>query len=160
ATVFLAVQVSINLLAILARAGHLTLFQGIQIYITILSYGAGVDYCLFLTARYKEELDRGAAPADAVARAVAGVGASLAASAATVMCGSGMMVFAEFGKFRQAGVAIPLALAVVLCATLTFSPSLLRLAGRWAFWPRRPARPAAAPGGRGKLFRSGALERV
>jgi RND superfamily putative drug exporter len=146
ATVYLAVQVAINVLAILAGAGHITLFQGIQIYITILAYGAGVDYCLFLTARYKEELDHGAHPRDAVATAVGGVGAALAASAATVICGIGMMIFAEFGKFREAGVAISLSLALVLCATLTFSPALLCLAGRWAFWPQLPGAPAAASG--------------
>jgi uncharacterized membrane protein YdfJ with MMPL/SSD domain len=48
-----------------------------------------------------------------------------------------MMMFAEFGKFRQAGFAIPLGLIVVLVATLTFTPALLRLAGRWAFWPQK-----------------------
>src|SRR5207302_8018718 len=79
-TVYLAVQVATNLLAILAGHGYVTLFQGIQIYITILAYGAGVDYSLFLTARYREELDRGAGPADAVPRAVGGVGAALTAS--------------------------------------------------------------------------------
>src|SRR5205807_1990392 len=110
---------------------------GVQIYITILAYGAGVDYCLFLTARYKEELDKGAHPADGVVGAVRGTGAALVASAATVMCGIAMMMFAEFGKFRQAGFAIPLSILLVLCATLTFSPALLRLAGRWAFWPQR-----------------------
>jgi RND superfamily putative drug exporter len=89
ATVFLAVEMSLHILALLAKAGHVTLFQGIQIYIIILAYGAGVDYCLFLTARYKEELDRGASPAEAVERAVGGVGAALAASAATVVCGIG-----------------------------------------------------------------------
>jgi RND superfamily putative drug exporter len=136
ATVFLAVQLALNFLAILAGSGHTTLFEGLQIYITILAYGAGVDYCLFLTARYKEELDRGAQPSDAVAGAVGGVGGALVASAATVMCGIGMMLFAQFGKFREAGFAIPLSLLLVLCATLTFSPSLLRLAGRWAFWPQ------------------------
>src|SRR5581483_10844341 len=56
ATVYISVQIALNVLAILARTGHLTLFQGIQIYITILAYGAGVDYCLFLTARYREAL--------------------------------------------------------------------------------------------------------
>ena len=144
ATVYLAVEVALHLLAILAKAGHITLFQGIEIYITILSYGAGVDYCLFLTARYKEELDKGAHPADAVDRAVGGVGAALTASAGTVIFGIGMMLFAQFGKFREAGFAIPLALFLVLCATLTFSASLLRLAGRWAFWPHPSANSAAA----------------
>src|SRR5262249_40613589 len=138
ATVYLAVRVALNILAILAGHELIRLFQGIQIYITILAYGAGVDYCLFLTSRYKEELDRGASPADAVAGAVGGVGGALVASAATVICGIGMMMFAEFGKFREAGIAIPLSIFLVLLATLTFSPALLRLAGRWAFWPQRP----------------------
>jgi RND superfamily putative drug exporter len=137
-TVWIGVQLSLHLLAILGRMGYMTLFQGIQIYIVILSYGAGVDYCLFLIARYREELARGRAPDEAVERAVAGVGAALTASAATVMCGIAMMMFAGFGKFREAGFAIPLSLLVVLVATLSFSPSLLRLAGRWAFWPYRP----------------------
>ncbi len=29
----------------------------------MLCYGAGVDYCLFLIARFKEELDEGQTPA-------------------------------------------------------------------------------------------------
>jgi RND superfamily putative drug exporter len=158
ATVYLAVQLALNLLALLARAGYVTLFEGIQIYITILAYGAGVDYCLFLTARYKEELDGGAAPRDGVARAIRDVGAALAASATTVICGIGMMIFAQFGKFREAGIAIPLSLALVLCATLTFSPSLLRLAGRWAFWPYRPGlQGQKAEGGRQKAEEGGIL---
>jgi RND superfamily putative drug exporter len=160
-TVYLAVQVAINLLAILAGAGLMTLFQGIQIYITILAYGAGVDYCLFLTARTKEELDRGARPRDAVAAAVAGVGAALTASAATVMCGIGMMVFAEFGKFREAGIAIPLSILLVLCATLTFSPALLCLAGRWAYWPQPDRNAAGQTGGWWRwFFRTDALHWV
>ncbi len=139
ATVFVAVKAALNLLALLAQAGHVTLFQGIQIYITILSYGAGVDYCLFLMARYQEELGHGGTPREALARAVGGVGAALVASAATVICGIGMMSFAEFGKFQEAGMAIPFSLFLVLLAALSFSPSVLRLAGRWAFWPQRPA---------------------
>lgn len=163
ATVYLGVQLSLNVLALLSKAGYVTLFQGIQIYITILAYGAGVDYCLFLTARYKEELDRGACISDALAQAIGSVGSALVASAATVMCGIGMMVFAEFGKFHEAGIAIPLGLFFVLCATLTFSSALLRLAGRWAFWPQRRAMQCSAdnaddfetPGGFWQRLRQG-----
>ena len=158
ATVYLSIRIAINLLAILADHGYITVFQGLQIYITILAYGAGVDYSLFLTARYKEELDRGASPADAVTNALGGVGAALTASAATVICGIGMMYFAQFGKFRDAGFAIPLSLVLVLLATLTFSPSLLCLAGRWAFWPQRlkSRSPAEADG----TPRQSALQRI
>jgi RND superfamily putative drug exporter len=153
ATVYLAVQLALGVLAVLAGAGYLSLFEGVQIYITILAYGAGVDYSLFLTARYKEELDAGRQPAAAVAGAIGGVGAALVASGATVMCGIAMMMFAQFGKFRQAGYAIPLSLLLVLSATLTFSPALLRLAGRWAFWPHKRARRTTDAEGPGEIAR-------
>jgi len=136
-TVFLVVQLSVHALAILGRAGYINLFEGIQIYITILTYGAGVDYCIFFIARYREELEAGTPPAEAIARAISGVGAPVAASAGTVIIGIGMMVFAQFGKFHEAGYAVPFSILLVFFASLTFSPALLRLAGRWAFWPRQ-----------------------
>jgi RND superfamily putative drug exporter len=144
ATVYLAVRFSLNVLAILAGHRIITLFEGIEIYITVVAYGAGVDYCLFLIARYREELEGGTEPGTALANALGKVGPALTASAATVMCGIGMMTFARFGKFREAGLAMPLSIFVVLCATLTFSTALLRLVGIRAFWPHLP-RPATAP---------------
>ena len=135
-TVAMSVTISLSVLALLSRANVVDLFSGIEIYVTVILYGAGVDYCLFLIARYKEELDEGATYDEAAANALGKVGAALTASAGTVMCGIGMMVFAEFGKYQQAGVAISLSLFICLCAALTFTPSLLRLTGRWAFWPK------------------------
>lgn len=146
-TVFIAVQVAITVLAFLAQVGMIELFTGIQVYVTVVMYGAGVDYCMFLMSRYREELHSGSTFEEAVANSIGKVGAALAASAGTTMCGIGMMVFADFGKFRQAGVAMSLSLFFVLAAALTFTPCLLRLAGRWAFWPQmRSERIAAAPG--------------
>ena len=134
-TVYVSVNISLKILALLADAQIIRLFHGIEVYVTVVLYGAGVDYCVFLMARYKEELDAGATFEEAISNAVAKVGAALAASAGTTMCGIGMMVFAQFGKFQQAGIAMSLSLFFVLCAALTFAPSLLRLAGPWAFWP-------------------------
>lgn len=135
-TVAVATEISLALLACLAQAGFVNLFAGIEVYVKVLSYGAGVDYCLFLIARYKEELDEGATFDQAVENSLAKVGHALVASAGTVICGIFMMYFAEFGKFSQAGVAITIGLVIVLLAALTFSPALLRLTRRWAFWPR------------------------
>ena len=135
-TVAVATEISLKLLACLAQAGFVNLFAGIEVYVKVLSYGAGVDYCLFLIARYKEELDEGATLDQAVENSLAKVGHALIASAGTVICGIFMMYFAEFGKFSQAGIAITIGLVIVLLAALTFSPALLRLTRRWAFWPR------------------------
>ena len=134
-TVGLSVELTKLLLRVLAGWHVLGIFTGLEVYVTVVVYGAGVDYCLFLIARYREELDHGRSFDEALSEAVHRVGAALATSAGTSIFGIGMMVFADFGKFRQAGVAISLGLTVVLCSALTFTPAMLRLWGRWAFWP-------------------------
>ena len=135
-TVIIAVKLSMSLLILFATQKWVVLFQGIETYVAVLMYGAGVDYCLFLIARYKEEIDAGVSYDEAVSNSVAKVGAAIAASAGTVICGIGMMYFAEFGKFHDAGIAIAFGLTIVLIASLTFTPALLRLTGKWAFWPQ------------------------
>ena len=134
--VVVAVKLSMSLLILFATQKWVVLFQGIEVYVAVLMYGAGVDYCLFLVARYKEEIDAGVSYDEAASNSVAKVGAAIAASAGTVICGIGMMTFAKFGKFHDAGIAISFGLIIVLIASLTLTPALLRLAGKWAFWPQ------------------------
>jgi uncharacterized membrane protein YdfJ with MMPL/SSD domain len=138
-TVAVSTAVSLTLLSIAASAGIISLFNGIETYVTVLIYGAGVDYCLFLIARYREEIDGGQTIEDAISGTLHRIGAALTASAGTVICGIGMLIFAEFGKFRQAGLAITFGLTVCLLAALTLTPAILRLIGRWAFWPNVPS---------------------
>lgn len=150
-TVGVATSVSRSLLSIAAQYGLVSLFNGIETYVTVLVYGAGVDYCLFLIARYREELDGGQTIEESISGTLQRIGAALTASAGTVMCGIGMMYFAEFGKFSQAGVAITFGLAICLAASLTLTPAILRLSGKWAFWPVFPA----SAGGPARSFPQG-----
>ncbi|MFL5328950.1 MAG: MMPL family transporter [Gemmataceae bacterium] len=136
-TVFVAVAISVQVLAIMAEHGLVVVSETTRMYIIVVAYGAGVDYCLFLTARYREELLHGRSPRDATANALQNVGGAVVASAGTVACGIGMLWFAKFGKYHQAGFSIPFSLVVVLISALTFAPALLRMTGRWAFWPER-----------------------
>lgn len=146
-TVFVSVELSLCLLRLLADYRFVVLFQEIKPYVTVLVYGAGVDYCLFLIARYKEELDLGVNYEDAIANALGKVGAAITASAGTVICGIAMMIFAQFVKFHEAGIAISTGLVIVLVASLTFTPALLRAAGEWAFWPQvKRERPSSSAG--------------
>ena len=98
ATVYIAVQIALHVLALLAGTGILPLDRDSRIFITVLAYGAGVDYCVFLIARYREELDTGAEVQEALTRTIGRAGTAVSASAATVICGIGMMAFAQFGK--------------------------------------------------------------
>jgi len=137
ATIALSVFVALKLLALFTQIPGVHLVNVSQIFTIVLLYGAGTDYCLFLISRYREELEDGQDCPRAVRRSVVSVGAALAASAGTVICGLSLMGFAEFAKVRCAGPAIAIALAVALVASLTLTPALLRIFGAAAFWPKR-----------------------
>ncbi|MFO0844199.1 MAG: MMPL family transporter [Gemmataceae bacterium] len=134
-TIALAVWVALSVLALLTLIPGFVLVNVSQVFAVVMLYGAGTDYCLFLVSRYREELAPGGSPAEALRRAVGGVGGAVAASAGTVICGMALMGTAEFVKVRCGGPAIAVSLAVALAASLTLTPALLRLFGRSAFWP-------------------------
>ncbi len=134
-TVSASTAMSLSLLAIAAKHDWMHLFNGIETYVTVVVYGAGIDFGLFQMARYREELDEGATIEEAIIKTLKAVGPAVSASAGTTIFGIGMMIFAEFGKFRQAGYAITFGLSICLLASLTLTPAIIRLFGRWAFWP-------------------------
>ncbi|HVV98868.1 MAG TPA: MMPL family transporter, partial [Planctomycetaceae bacterium] len=131
-TLYIAVEVSLRILALWAQWGWVSVFEGLQVYVTVITYGPGVDYTLFLAARYKENLQHGHDYPSALTESVTRVGAAITASAFTVICGIGTMALAKFGKFQEAGVAISFSLFIVLIATLTLTPALLLLSRKWA----------------------------
>lgn len=145
ATIGLAAWVALKVLALLAQLPGVHLATVSQVFVIVLLFGAGTDYCIFLIGRYREELRAGQEIGPALKTSVRRVGLAVAASAGTVICGLSLMALADFAKVRCAGPAIALGLLVAVAATLTLTPALLRLMGAAAFWPHEPAAKPAAP---------------
>ena len=138
-TIALSVWVSLMAIAVLTKLPGLN-FQVINItniFVIVVLFGAGTDYCLFLIARYREELVRGLARDEALREAIAQVGGALVASAGTVIVGLGMLWFSSFAKIQYTGPAIALSLAIALLAALTLAPVLLHWLRGAVFWPFR-----------------------
>lgn len=141
---YVSLQISLAGMILLAWAGSsgiepLTMlrpFAGLQTFVCILVYGAGLNYCIFLIARYRREIDRGAALDHALASALRNSGTSILACVGTIFCGIGTMLSASFGKYQQVGGAIVLSLGITLVCSLTLLPALLRMTGKYAFWLR------------------------
>jgi RND superfamily putative drug exporter len=121
----------------------------------VLVFGAGTDYALLLTARYREELrrheDRHAAMAVALRRA----GPAIIASAGTVILSLLTLALAELNSTKGMGPVLAIGVAVALLAMMTLLPALLVITGRWVFWPAKPGYGSAEPTSRGIWARVG-----
>ncbi len=146
-TIGTAVIVAVRLLYLGTSFG-LTADPMIEMFIVVLLFGSGTDYCLFIFARYREELEHETRPAAAMWRAWKAVASSIAASALTTMVGLSLMVLAEFRAFQKAGPSISLALGIGCLASLTLAPALYVLAGRYLSWPITSCRMAKPLSGR------------
>ena len=127
-----------GLLYLLATHAGLTVSGETQGVLTVLVFGAGTDYALLLTARYREELHRHADRHQAMAVALRRAGPAVLASGSTVVISLLCLLAASLNSDRGLGPACAIGLTVALAAQLTLLPTLLVTFDRWVFWPFVP----------------------
>lgn len=137
-----------GLLAIAAQRGVFPVGQMPASIATVLVFGAGTDYTLFIVSRYREELHTEADHHVAIARAMSAVAEAIASSGGTVLLGVLALLLAGLGLYSSLGRVLAIAMAVILCAGLTLIPALLALLGRAAFWPLVPRREGTGQAGK------------
>ncbi|MES5957208.1 MMPL family transporter [Bacillus fungorum] len=125
-------------LGFLADKGWITAdAQGISI-MTVLLFGAGTDYCLFLISRYREFLLVEQNKFKALQLAIKESGGAIIMSALTVVVGLGTLLLAHIGSFHRFAVPFSVAVFLMGVASLTLLPALLAILGRVAFFPFIP----------------------
>ena len=136
----LSVAVVLGVIYLLAGEVDMSIF--VLNLATMLGLGLAIDYSLFMTSRFREELLQRPLE-EAVAVTVATAGRAVFFSGLTVLIGlSGLTLF-NFMFLRSVGIAGMLVVFVAVLGALTLLPALLGLVGarinRWQLVRRGPA---------------------
>jgi len=127
-----------GLIADATKLFHMQANGSVSTILTVVLFGVGTDYFLFLIFRYRERLRMGEEPKEAMINAVGRVGEAIASAAGTVMIAFLALTLSALGFFQQMGPALAIAVAVTLIAALTLIPAVCSLIPpRALFWPSK-----------------------
>lgn len=134
----IALQVVNALLAYAAQAGWFAVSQMSSSIATVLLFGAGTDYSIFVASRFREELTRVQDRHEAMQRTMQAIGEAIVSSAGTVILSLLVLLLASLGLYSSLGPTLAITLLVMLLAGLTLVPAMMVSLGRAAFWPFVP----------------------
>ena len=135
ATIGLAFLVARGILGFIGQGG-VAIWSQLDVFLIVLVFGIGTDYCLFLVSRFREELGRSGSRTEAMKNTVGRIGAVIGASALAVIVGLAGMAVARYEMIQTMGPVMGLAIFITLLAALTLAPALASVFGRMMFWPR------------------------
>ncbi|HYQ69338.1 MMPL family transporter [Actinophytocola sp.] len=136
-TVGLVSTIAPGLVAWLAQALDFQVDQSVQIVMTIVLFGVGTDYIVFLLFRFRERLRAGDDPKAALIAAVARVGEVIASAAAAIIIAFMALLLAAFGAFTSFGPGLSIAVALMAIAAVTLIPAVVSLLSTKVFWPSK-----------------------
>jgi putative drug exporter of the RND superfamily len=134
-TIGIAYLVARGVIGIIAFAG-VSIWSQIDVFLIVMIFGIGTDYCLFLVSRFREELVHRDTRSNALRFAVSKIGAVITASAFAVIVGLAGMAVARYQMIQTMGPILGVAILFTLLAALTLAPALTAVFGRNLFWPR------------------------
>ncbi|MDQ2914568.1 MAG: MMPL family transporter [Chloroflexota bacterium] len=98
--------------------------------VTLIGLGVAIDYSLFITNRFREEMRRGHSGNNALAIAMATSGRAITFSGLTVAIGLSGMLFYQGTFLSSMGISGAIVVASAVFYGLTFLPALLAILGR------------------------------
>ncbi|CAM4183776.1 MMPL family transporter [Lederbergia lenta] len=126
------------ILGVLADKGWIIVDSQAISIMTVLLFGAGTDYCLFLVSRYRDHLLMEENALTALKNALKDSGGAIMISALTTAFGLLTLLLALYGSYHTFAVPFSLAIFIMGLAALTLLPALLSIFGRVSFFPFIP----------------------
>ncbi|MFD5625206.1 MMPL family transporter [Streptomyces sp. NPDC127072] len=128
ATALVSVLAGLGVVGIVA--GSLTLATSAPTLAAMIGLGVGIDYALFLTTRFRQDVMDGYDTESAVGRTTASSGRAVLVAAVTVAVALLSLYACGLSMIGRLGLAATLAVAVTALAALTLVPAALGLVGR------------------------------
>ncbi|GAA2604560.1 MMPL family transporter [Actinomadura fulvescens] len=138
--ILVIIATEIVTMKVIGAASKLLDFSGddsLQIILTIVLFGIGADYYLFLLFRFRERLRAGDDKKTAMITTVERVGEVITSAAAAIAVTFLVLMFAAFGIFSAWGPSLAIAVIVMGITSLTLFPALISLLGTAIFWPSK-----------------------
>ncbi len=101
----------------------------VELFLIAILFGTGTDFCLFLSWRFAEQLNRNN-PVGSMRATLARSFSPLVTSAGTIIIGLMLMGTTKFKLFSSTGPSVAMGLGLALLATLSLTPALLIILAR------------------------------
>jgi RND superfamily putative drug exporter len=127
-----------GLISDITKALNLSSNSSVSGILTVVLFGVGTDYILFLMFRYRERLRAGEDHKEAMINAVGKVGEAIASAAGAVIIAFLALSLSSVTFLKQMGPALAISVFVTLLAGLTLVPAVFSLIPpRALFWPSK-----------------------
>ncbi len=122
-----AIVVALAAVAVIGQFNQLVFF--VTLMVVMIGLAVGIDYSLLIVSRFKEEMEHGLDPKDAVARTGNTAGRTVFFSGATVVLALVGLLIVPASFYQSLALGAILVVLASLAATLTLLPAVLALLG-------------------------------
>ncbi|NLN71923.1 MAG: MMPL family transporter, partial [Thermoplasmatales archaeon] len=151
---------AITLTVMLGLAQVMSIYYITSTIVLVSMLGAGCDYCIFIMARYREEMKSGKNHHDSLKESIMWAGESITISGCAVIIGFGTMSICSYEMISAMGLVMAIGIVFALLAALTLIPAIIAVIGERIFWPSNvdtyKEGSKAMDGNYGKMSRFGA----
>jgi RND superfamily putative drug exporter len=135
--IMLTEAMATGLIGVASKLLDFTGDDSLQIIMTIVLFGIGADYYLFVLFRYRERLRAGDDKKTAMIVAMERVGEVITSAAAAIAVTFLVLMLASFGIFSAWGPSLAIGVLVMGITSLTVFPAIVSLLGPAVFWPSK-----------------------
>jgi RND superfamily putative drug exporter len=138
--------VVVGVLGVLAASALRPIGDTTPTMAVMIGLAVGIDYCLFIVARTRDELRRGHPLPEAIGRAAGTAGSAVVIAGATVIIALAGLALSGIAFIAEMGLAAAATVLIAILMALTLLPALTRTLGKRLTPRTSAARPRPLPG--------------